>query len=106
MTMMMDILSNFSLSTGLKVNPNKCHLYCGGMSESDQVSIMRITGFYKGNLPFRYLGIPLSSRKLSNNQCLVQADKIGGKLRHWSSHVSSYVGRVQLVNSFIFGSVY
>lgn len=75
------------------------------MSESEQDDIMRITGFCKGNLPFRNLGIPLSSKKLSNNQCLVLADKIGAKLSHWSSHMLSYASRVQLVNSIIFGSV-
>ncbi|XP_058732951.1 uncharacterized protein LOC131604537 [Vicia villosa] len=104
-TMMMDIFSSFSLSIGLKVNPNKCYLYCGGMLEGEQEAIMKITGLCKGNLPFRYLGIPLSSKKLSNNQCLVLVDCIVAKLSHWSSHMLSYAGRVQLVNRVSFGSV-
>lgn len=98
----MDKLTKFSLLTGLQVNPSKCQLYCGGIEEDDISNIEKITGFSRGKLPFKYLGIPQTSRKLSISQCMALVEKKGDKMKHWSSHLLSYAGRVQLVNNVVF----
>ncbi|XP_058771889.1 uncharacterized protein LOC131645230 [Vicia villosa] len=100
---MMDKFNEFSRSTGLTVNPTKCKIYCGGMKEEDKQTIEQITGFSRGQLPFRYLGIPLQSRKLSNNHCMVIAERIGDRMKHWSTKLLSFAGRVQLLKSVVFG---
>lgn len=64
--MMMAKFNDFSNSTGLQVNPRKCQLYCGGIVEEEISNIKEIIGFSRVKLPFKYLGNPLTSRKLSN----------------------------------------
>ncbi|XP_058734050.1 uncharacterized protein LOC131605746 [Vicia villosa] len=74
-----------------------------GMKEEDKLHIEQITGFTRGHMPFRYLGIPLQSRKLSNNHCMEIADRIGEKMKHWSTKLFSFAGRLQLLKSVVFG---
>lgn len=64
--LVMERFNEFSQFTGLFVNLHKCKIYCGGMNGNGEGQLAGITGFAKGPLPFRYLGIPLTSRKLNN----------------------------------------
>ena len=59
------------------------------------------TSFSKGELPFRYLGVPLSSKKLSISQCQPLIDKIMGRINTWTNKFLSYAVRLQLVNSVL-----
>ena len=102
--LVMERFNEFSQSTGLFVNPHKCKIYCGGMNGNGEDQLAGITGFAKGPLPFRYLGIPLTSRKLNNAQCVGLVDKILDRVNHWSAHTLSYSGRVQLLRSIIFAT--
>lgn len=54
----------------------------GGVTNDVKKEIKDITTFSKGNLPFRYPGIPLSSKKLKVQQCIILVDKIIGRIRH------------------------
>lgn len=101
--MMMTKFNSFLKSKGLTVNRAKCKTYYGGMDISEKNQIVNMNGFIKGQFPFRYLGIPLMSRKLSSHHWLELCEKIRGRLRHWSSHLLSYTGRLQLIKSTIFG---
>lgn len=56
-------------------------------------------------MPFRYLGIPLSSKKLNIKHYQVLIDKIVSRITHWSAFLLSYAGRVQLIKSVIFATV-
>lgn len=78
-------------------------LFCG-LEDNIKNFIEEVTCFAEGPLHFRYLGIPLTSKKLNNNQCISLVDKIGARIRHWSAHFLSYSGRVQLIKSVIFGT--
>ncbi|XP_058783911.1 uncharacterized protein LOC131658659 [Vicia villosa] len=100
--LLMGTLQDFSGSTGLVINPAKCFVYMGDVDEDTRDQIMNITGFNVGQLPFRYLGVPLSSKKLSLNYYLPLIDKILSKVHHWSTKLLSYAGRVQLVNAVSF----
>ncbi|XP_058767357.1 uncharacterized protein LOC131641049 [Vicia villosa] len=48
-------------------------------------------------LPFRYLGVPLTSKKLTVAHYLPLIDKILSRIQHWSARLLSHAGRVQLV---------
>lgn len=65
---------DFSASTGLVASPTKCNLYFGGVRALEQERVLQITGFVVGALLFKYLGVPLASRKL----------------RHWRTRLLSY----------------
>ncbi|XP_058759242.1 uncharacterized protein LOC131632512 [Vicia villosa] len=99
--LLMQVFSKFSKATGLKANPNKCKVYFGGTNEVEKDTILNITGYEEGVLPFKYLGVPLSSRRLSINQCQPLVDKITARIQHWTAHLLSAAGRSQLVKSVL-----
>lgn len=55
-------------------------------------------GCRKGNFPFKYLGIPMHYRKLSNNDWKVIESKIERKLSSWKGKLMSVGGRLVLIN--------
>lgn len=71
--MMMEAMSTFYKSTGLVVNPKK------------------------GSLPFKYLGVPLTSKHLSMQYYMPLVDRIVGRIHQWITKLLSYAGRIQLI---------
>ncbi|KAK2435581.1 hypothetical protein QL285_020628 [Trifolium repens] len=98
----METLEKFSKATGLKVNPAKCCIFFGGVDQNIRDEIKGITHFEEGKFPFRYLGIPMVSKKLSIHNYMDLIDRIVGRITHWSSRLLSYVGRFQLLKSMTF----
>ena len=76
----------FSSTSGLVANPEKSDIYFGGVAEEEQARILHSTGFSLGSLPFRYLELPLSSRRWKN------PDKIRQKNGNWAAKKHSYSG--------------
>ena len=66
-----------------------------------QDAILQITQITKGDLPLRYLGVPLSSKKLSYSRCRPLVEKITVRVHHWSLGCLSYASRLQLLQSLI-----
>ncbi|XP_058782915.1 uncharacterized protein LOC131657547 [Vicia villosa] len=97
--------NSFSASTGLRVNPRKCYAFYGGMGTAAKEEIGRITSYAEGQLPIRYLGIPLASKKLNVSHYLPLIDRVMSRIRHWSAHLLSTAGRIQLVKSTISATV-
>lgn len=52
-----------------------------------------------GSFPFRYLGVPISSKKLKHQDCQPSLDKFISKLSGWKSHFLSNAGHVELIQS-------
>ncbi|XP_058772096.1 uncharacterized protein LOC131645922 [Vicia villosa] len=92
---LMKRFDQFADSTGLKANPAKCKIYFGGISDQIQHQI----AYGIGQLPFKYLGVPLASRKITINQCQPLINRMLEKIHHWSSNMLSYAGRQQLIKS-------
>lgn len=99
--LMLAVFNNFSDSTGLIINPRKCKVFFGSVDQNTRESIQNATGFEIGYLAVRYLGIPLSSKKLNLQHYLPLIDKITRRIHHWTAKLLSYAGRVQLIKSFI-----
>lgn len=97
--MMLQTMDKFSSSTWMVMNPHKCKIYMGGMSVEDTVVLKQAFGFQDGEFPFRYLGVPLTTKKLNINHYLPLINKIVARVHHWSAKMLSYAGRVQLVKS-------
>ncbi|XP_021853707.1 uncharacterized protein [Spinacia oleracea] len=91
----------FSYSSGLKANQQKSSIYCHGMQEADIQRVVDVSGFSRSILPFRYLGVPICSKKISVAQCAHLVDKMITKIKVWSSRNLSYTTRMQLVNSVL-----
>lgn len=54
----------FYEATCLRSNKNKCKVYSGGMTREIEEGILEESDFTKGTVPFKYLVVPLDSKKL------------------------------------------
>lgn len=88
----------FSNSSGLRINEMKSEFYSAGMDHNTIQRIREVSGFRHSRLPFRYLGVPISARRVSVGECHVLVDKMCAKIKVWQSRNLSYSGTLQLVN--------
>lgn len=65
--------------------------------------LVALLAFHLGKLPFKYLGVPLSSRELSYASCEPLLDKVIGRIKHWTFRILSYAGRLCLIHSVLSG---
>ncbi|CAK8538037.1 unnamed protein product [Lathyrus sativus] len=100
--MMMKTYGKFLKATGLAVNPQKCQIYCAGMDELTRQNVIKASGFQEGRLPFKYLGVPVTGKKLSMRHYAPLIDKIMGKIKHWTTRLLTYARRLQLINCVMF----
>ncbi|XP_056698113.1 uncharacterized protein [Spinacia oleracea] len=50
------------------------------------------------SLPFKYLGVPIFSKKITTAQCGVLVEKMTARIKVWSTRNLSYTARMQLIN--------
>ncbi|XP_060202183.1 uncharacterized protein LOC132630638 [Lycium barbarum] len=62
---MMECLKQFSAASGLQANMGESCIYFGGVSQQERLSILQSTSFSYGELPFKNLEVPLSTKKIS-----------------------------------------
>lgn len=79
---MIDVVNKFTASTGLIVNPSKCKVFFSGVNDEIRQEIKSIIEFEEGTLPFKYLGVPLSCKKLQVIHYLPLVEKIVARIRH------------------------
>lgn len=96
------LLLKFFNALGLQANLGKSEVYFGGLDEEQQLSLAGILGIPIGKLPFRYLRVPLTSKKLTIAQCLPLVEKIS--VKHWSCKFLSYTTRITLIKIVLAGS--
>ena len=94
-------LNLFSHTSGLVASKEKTAIYCVGMEDTDVQRIASASGFSLGSLPFRYLGVPISSRKIRIADCEQLVDKITARIIVWKSRHISYAGRLVLINAVL-----
>ncbi|XP_074293390.1 uncharacterized protein LOC141620412 [Silene latifolia] len=97
------ILEKFTSWSGLHANVSKTEIYFGAVSPTIKAQILQTIGFTEGQFPFMYLGIPLNSVKNSMQTYGALITKIQNSLMHWTNNFLSYAGRIQILNSIIFG---
>ncbi|XP_058751795.1 uncharacterized protein LOC131624891 [Vicia villosa] len=92
--MVMKVMQTFSQSTGLVVNPRKCRIFFGGVDLDTKMRLKSVTTFQEGEMPFKYLGVPMTSRRLDLHHYMPLIDKIVGRITHWSSKLLSYAEKI------------
>ncbi|KAK4721812.1 hypothetical protein R3W88_012045 [Solanum pinnatisectum] len=82
---------------------NKSSIYFGGVPEQEKLNILQQSGFGCREFPFKYLGVPLSTKKVTIMQWSPLVNKIIARISSWTAKKLSYAGRMQLVQSVLFG---
>lgn len=84
-------LTTFSKASGLPTRASKSNIYNANMEEQCIQDICELTEYQRGALPFRYLGVSISARKLPATDCELLLEKMAAKVQR----------KVMLVNSVL-----
>jgi hypothetical protein len=95
------VLSAFKKLLGLKINFHKSELFCFGETRDGSGEYVELFGCKEGDFPFRYLGIPMNPRRLSNKDWRVVEERFQKKLSSWKGKLLSSGGRLVLINSVL-----
>jgi hypothetical protein len=95
------VLGAFERLSGLKINFHKSELFCFGETKDRAEEYVNLFGCKEGIFPFRYLGIPMTHRKLSNKDWRLVEERFQKKLSSWKGKLLSYGGRIVLINSVL-----
>ncbi|XP_020260823.1 uncharacterized protein LOC109837129 [Asparagus officinalis] len=98
-------VKEFSAVSGLEANPEKCSVFFGGIDESVKSSINSYLGFPEGVLPFKYLGVPLTTKKLSHMDCKSLLSKISGQFQKWLNHGQCSQGNGWVMQELLVGEI-
>ncbi|XP_056687909.1 uncharacterized protein [Spinacia oleracea] len=93
----------FSGASSLSANLHNSEVYTAGIPADVEKQIVDAIGIQKGSFPFRYLGVPLTTRKLRYVDRKPLIEKTSARIRSWTAKFLSYAGRLQLVKSVLFG---
>ena len=95
------VLIAFEKLSGLKINFHKSELFCFGAAKKKGIKYMDLFGCGQGSFPFRYLGIPMHFRKLSNKHWSTVEERFQKKVSSWKGKLLSSGGRLVLINSVL-----
>jgi hypothetical protein len=95
------VLAAFEKLSGLKINFHKSELFCFGEAKGRVEDYKGIFGCFEGSFPFKYLGIPMHYRKLSNRHWNSIEERFQKKLSSWKCKLLSSGGRLVLINSVL-----
>ncbi|KAL0561777.1 hypothetical protein IC582_002218 [Cucumis melo] len=96
-----ECLQKFGEFSGLFANPRKSSIFVAGVNNEYASHLAACMGFVRGNLPVRYLGLPLLTGRLRSIDCAPLIQRITSRIRSWTARVLSFAGRLQLVRSVL-----
>jgi hypothetical protein len=99
------LLCSFEQLSGLKINFHKNELFCYGEVKQMEGHYTNLFGCGLGQYPFRYLGIPMHHKKISNVDWKVIEEKIEKNLSSQKGKLLSYGGRLVRINSVLRASL-
>ncbi|XP_074347029.1 uncharacterized protein LOC141685850 [Apium graveolens] len=96
----MDSMALFSSWSGLIPSINKSSSYLCNC-DSDFTTWFDTLSIPRGNLPVKFLGVPLISSQLCVNDCMPLVEKITSRLQSWATILLSLAGRVMIIKSIV-----
>ncbi|XP_024010661.1 uncharacterized protein LOC112086116 [Eutrema salsugineum] len=97
------VFDQFAAYSGLRISLEKSSIYMAGVSEDNRQSIIDRFPFAVGELPVRYLGLPLLTKRMAKEDYAPLIAGIRTRIGSWTAHHLSYAGRLQLLLSVISG---
>ena len=95
------IFADFEVISGLKINLEKTVLYMAGQTVEQEAETLASFPFASGQLPVRYLGLPLLTKRMTVSDYMPLVEKIRKRMSSWTGRFLSHAGRLQLINSVI-----
>lgn len=89
----MDILCLFGEASGLKTNLQKSSVLPIRCGEQERDTLQQLLPCELSEFPCRYLGLPLSLKKLSRSQIQPIIDWIADRLPGWKAELMTRAGR-------------
>ncbi|KAK4423208.1 hypothetical protein Salat_1903600 [Sesamum alatum] len=85
------------------ITPLESSIFTAGIQDNELQGILERTEFARGEMPVRYLGIPLAAQRLSVRDYSPLVDKIASSISKWAAKSLSFAGRLELIRSVIQG---
>ncbi|KAL9840234.1 putative RNA-directed DNA polymerase [Arabidopsis thaliana] len=96
-----NVFKEFAGRSGLQISLEKSTIYLAGVSASDRVQTLSSFPFANGQLPVRYLGLPLLTKQMTTADYSPLIEAVKTKISSWTARSLSYAGRLALLNSVI-----
>ncbi|XP_048503107.1 uncharacterized protein LOC125498852 [Beta vulgaris subsp. vulgaris] len=93
-SLMFKAFQKFSEASGLAANVEKSNIYLCGVQDDVARELSDIVHMNIGVLPFKYLGVPLTSKKLTYAQTEPLVEKMTSRAQIWMALMLSYAGRL------------
>nr|GEU75564.1 RNA-directed DNA polymerase, eukaryota, reverse transcriptase zinc-binding domain protein [Tanacetum cinerariifolium] len=90
-------IDEFGKVAGLIPNYNKSTIIFGSLDDEEKKDLLEVMPFKVEKLPIRYLGVPLTSKRLRAKKCKHLLDKVESRGSSWKNKCISYAGRLMLV---------
>lgn len=65
------------------MNHIKSSSYSCGLDPQTITTIVSVSGFSFDSLPFKYVGVPISSEKIKVGDCKILVEKMVAKIKVW-----------------------
>ncbi|XP_077226372.1 uncharacterized protein LOC143862931 [Tasmannia lanceolata] len=82
-----ECLDKFKNCTGLEANFNKSEIIFAGCNHRLKGLIRGVLQMNEGALPMKYLGLPLTSGRLTSGDCIPLISKIRGRIASWANRL-------------------
>ncbi|GKB60538.1 hypothetical protein Tco_0916724, partial [Tanacetum coccineum] len=94
--LIMEPLEEFQKSSGLVPSIPKSTVYFCNVRYHVKVAILNIMSFAEGELPVKYLGVPLISTRLLNRDYKILVEGVTNMIGDWKNKSLSFAGCLQL----------
>ncbi|XP_074298144.1 uncharacterized protein LOC141628964 [Silene latifolia] len=91
----------FSNAFGLCMNQNKSSMYTNGVDARTMIMLERVSGMRRGTIPFKYLGVTITPKRLGVEDCHCLTERISARIQGLGARKLSYAGRVVLIKSVL-----
>ncbi|GJS50337.1 RNA-directed DNA polymerase, eukaryota, reverse transcriptase zinc-binding domain protein [Tanacetum coccineum] len=96
-----DSIEEFGKVAGLIPNYNKSTIIFCCLNNEEKQEILEVIPFKVEKLPIRYLGVPLTSKRIRIKECKSLIEKVESRVFNWKNKCLSYARRLMLVASVL-----